>query len=358
MKNASINILIFCFAILNIKANSLVDLTKKVTKTFPLGANTVIASGNIYGATNVIIRPGKEVTYDINIKVSAADNERAKQELDRISIEFSETPARVTGVTKLASKNSSWLSWGKNSSVKMEIIYNIYVPDNRSLALGQDYGNIKLPDYGGPVSIDLDYGDVNGGDLSNNAVINVDYGDINLGRLNTAKFNIDYTDATIISANSVDVNLDYGDFIATGAIGDFTINTDYSEINVDQVKSANIRGDYSHFDFRVANSISVNSDYGDCIIKELRGNLTFSGDYSTAKVENVSSSAANISVKGDYSNLKLGLIDGYNFTVEGDYINVTAPNKEKGKGIITGQKSGRTNTKILLQGDYNSLTIR
>jgi hypothetical protein len=358
MRNRTINIILFCFVIFNIKASSLIDLTKKVTKTFPLSANTVIASGNIYGATNVIIRPGKEVTYDINIKVSAADNERAKQELDRISIEFSETPARVTGVTKIASKNSSWFNWGKNSNVKIDIIYNIYVPDNRSLALGQDYGNIKLPDYNGPVSIELDYGDLNGGDLSNNAVINVDYGDINLGRLNTVKFNIDYTDATIISANSADVNLDYGDFIATGAITDFTINTDYSEIEVDQVRTANIRGDYSHFDFRIANAISVNSDYGDCIIKDLKGNLTFSGDYSTAKVENVSSSSSNITLKGDYSNLKVGMIDGYNFSVEGDYINVTAPSKDKGKGIITGQKSGRTNTKILVQGDYNSLTIR
>lgn len=358
MKNRTIQTIIFCLVILNIKANSLVDVSKKITKTFTLGANTVVASGNIYGATNIIIRPGKEVTYDVNIKVSAADNERAKQELERISIEFSETPARVTGLTKMASKNSSWFNWGKNGSVKIDIVYNIYVPDNRSLAIGQDYGNVKLPDYAGPVSIDIDYGDVYGGDLSNNAIINVDYGNINLGRLHTVKFNIDYTDATIISANSADVNLDYGDFIATGSIGDFTINTDYSEINVDQVKSASVRGDYSHFTFRVANNIDITTDYGDCIVKDLKGNFTFKGDYGTAKVDNVSSSVNNIAVMGDYSNLKVGTIDGYNYTVDGDYINVYAPNKQKGKGTITGQKSGRTTTNISVKGDYNSLTIR
>jgi hypothetical protein len=356
------NTLYIIFLLLPILSNAgnKIELVKKVTKTFPINSSTVIAASNTYGNIIVIHTDESKVTYDIEMKTYADSKERAQEELDRISIVFDESGNRITATTKLESK-TKWFSMGNRSS-KLEINYRIYLPKKASLAFGNAYGDINIPSHDGPVAINIDYGDVKLEDINNNFVLNMDYGKAETGYLYQSTLNMDYSEIKIKSAKSVDLNMDYGEFYSTNHIDQFKINADYTDFNIRSVNNLTIKGDYSDFIIGMVTNVNYQNDYGTMKIKLLNGNFKANFDYHKLDIESVSPKCKSIVLSGDYCTNRISTMGDCTVNRSGSYGSLNAGtnfrkskiNKEESQAV----KGTGNGLLITVDGDYTNVDVK
>ncbi len=342
------------------------ELRKKITKTFDCPSSKSIEVSNTYGKINVVIYNGAQVKYDIDIIAKADTKAKAQKELDRVSVTFNDAITKVAAKTNIEDK-SSWFgwnwSWGGNT--EMQVNYTLYVPENRSLTLIQTYGNIYIPNYGGPVNLEIAYGNIEAADLTNTLKLDLSYGEGKLGCIKNAKLDLAYSDISINSAGTLTTDLQYGKLTILESCESLNIETDYSEISLGSINKLIGSGGYNHYQITSSGEVKMDNEYGDLSIQSLRGNINVNSDYHTTKIENITVTSREINVMGDYSTLKLNSTEGYTYNVSGSYNTVKAPNSstenedDDNDKIVKGVKKGnRSSTVIKVNGDYMHVSLK
>ena len=100
----------------------LVELRKKITKTFDAPTGKTIAASNRYGKITVVTYSGSQVKYDIEIIAKASSQSKAQKELDRVSVIFEDTPGLVSATTEIEDK-TAWFTWSWSGNAELEINY-------------------------------------------------------------------------------------------------------------------------------------------------------------------------------------------------------------------------------------------
>jgi hypothetical protein len=246
----------------------------------------------------------------------------------------------------------------------MVINYTIHVPASTSIAIGQSYGDVFIPDYSGPVSLNVDYGNIQCKNINNNTKINLDYGAGNFGKLLSSDMDVAYSEIEIESCGTLKLNLDYGQLKSEGTMSSLYVNADYSEIKLGKVSSLTANSDYSHYKITSCGNIKYNNSYGDLEINTLTGNLNVSSDYTNISIMDVSPIVSEIDINGDYASVKINAMD-YTYDISGDYMTIKEPAGNKSRQVEEGEsnktyrgKKGKGATKINITGDYSNVTLR
>lgn len=270
---------------------------KKVTKEYTVNSDATLEIDNSYGEINMVTWNENRVVIEVHVKTNSNDEDQAQDKLDDIDVKFDGNSNYVSARTSFSSSSKSWWNSWRSSNVNMEINYTIKLPVTNAIDISNDYGGISINKLEGTAKISCDYGKLTIGDLlGENNYLNFDY---------TKNSNINYIKSGSINANYSSFKLDNGDKI--------DLNADYSKSEFGNIKDLNYTCDYGSITIEEIGKLRGRGDYLSARIDRVREDLNITADYGSIKIEEVLPSANNIRIQSDYTGIKLGYHNDYQF---------------------------------------------
>ncbi len=285
----------------NDKLNGKYTKEKTIKKEFNVNSDALLKVSNSYGNLNITSWNQNKVMIEVHIKTNGNDEDRVRERLEEINVDFDNSASMVSAITDFGNRNSGWnWSWGKRKSVSVQVNYTIKLPVKNSVNLSNDYGNIMLDRIDGHAKISCDYGKMDIGELH--------------GRNNELRF--DYTSrSTFGYINSAEIIADYSGFTIDKA-GNLTIKADYTNGVVEEMDNLQYSSDYGSIDVRNVKNVDGNGDYIGVKLGNVHGNVSITSDYGSIKIDRLAPDAGNVQIRTDYTGIKIGYDSGYHFDFE------------------------------------------
>ncbi|MDT0554973.1 hypothetical protein [Patiriisocius hiemis] len=315
---------------------------KKINKEYSVNANAGLRVNNSYGNIDIVTWSENRTVIEVTIKTNGDDEEMVKKRLDEITVDFTANGSLVTATTNFGNKkkNNSWSWWGdgnKNKKVSMEVNYKIKLPKTNTVDLDNDYGAINI------------------NDLDGNAKINCDYGQLIIGSLNAEDnyLNFDYTNKSAIGfMKSGKINADYSSF-SLGKTESLELTADYTKSEIGTVTNINYNCDYGKVQIGKAGDIIGRGDYVNQSIGTVSGSINLNTDYGSISIDRLTSTAKDVTIRSEYTGVKLGYDSGYsfNFIINLEYAGL---NGEENLVVTKSSKDGSDKSYEGYHGNNNS----
>ncbi|NQY05832.1 MAG: hypothetical protein HRT68_06425, partial [Flavobacteriaceae bacterium] len=285
---------------------------KTYNKEFSVNADATLKISNKFGNLDIQSWSQNKVKIDVLIEVGGNNSEKVKEQLNKISVNFTNTPDLVEAITKM--EKQKW-KWKKGNKISIKINYTVRVPKSNKVNLSNDYGSIMLDE------------------LDGKAAINCDYGKIKIGKLNSSEnsINSDYSSGSSIRyIKGGNINADYSGLTIDKA-DNISINADYTNTTLKSVGTFNYNGDYGNLMVEKGGAINGNGDYTNINIEELTKSLNFNSTYGGVKVNKMGTSVSEVNINTTYAGVYLGNSGGHNFTfdVQTTYADVKLPDNAR-----------------------------
>ena len=272
---------------------------KTIEKEYTVNPDAGLKVNNSYGNIDIATWNENRTVIVVTIITNGDNEEKVKERLKEIDVEFSGNSSLVSATTRFGHKKKSWNSWwgSNNKNVHIEVNYTIKLPVTNTVDLNNDYGTINIDKLEGKARINCDYGQLIIGDLmADDNYLNFDYTNkSSIGYMKSGKISADYSGFTLDKAENVELNADYTKSEIVEA-GDVNYNCDYGKVEIGQVTNLYGRGDY------VTNRIGT-----------VNGNLNLNTDYGSIRVDRLSSTAKDVTITADYTGVKIGYDANYHF---------------------------------------------
>jgi hypothetical protein len=301
---------------------------KTIKKEFSVNANAGLKVDNSYGNLDIVTWNENRTVIEVYIETNGDDEELVQKKLDEITVEFSANASLVSAKTIFGDKEKSWSFWGKKgNNVSMKVNYTIKMPVTNSVDLHNDYGSINLNKLEGNARIHCDYGKLTVGQLmADNNYLNFDY---------TTKSTIDYMKSGKIDA-------DYSGFTLEKT-EKLELNADYTQSEIEEVDDINYNSDYGKVIVGKARKVIANGDYVTHRIGTVSESLNLNSDYGSVAVDRLTSSVKDVTIKSQYTSVKLGYDSdlSFNFYARVSYASV---NGTDALSLTNSDKSGSEKT--------------
>jgi hypothetical protein len=339
-------------------ANTDLEATKatkerKIKKSFNVSSNATLKVNNSFGNLNVITWDENRIEFDITIKVSGNNAEKAQDRLDRIDVEFSASSDLVSAFTKIGKNEKNWWNWGKRMNLQFEINYIIKMPITNNVDLGNDYGSINLDKLEGVAIINCDYGKITTKELmGDNNIINFDYSSsCYFEYIKSGKITADYSGFTVSKTKDLNLNADYTKSIIEVS-ENVEYNCDYGSLKIDNINNLNGNGDY--LTLRLGNVFK---------------NASIKADYGSIRIARIAANTKNINIDAEFTGISIGYDAGYSFDFDIDleyaslresegfsFINTEVESTERHyNGYHGNQNSGNL---VKIKSEYGSVSFK
>ncbi len=276
------------------------NLTKKIHKEIQVSKDALIEIDNSYGDLNITSWDQDKVVIDVLITVKGENSKKTQKELNNIDVSFLLSPEKVMAETKIDMGWSfGWFYFGYGSfnSEKYRIDYNIKLPKTSSVNLTNDYGTIRLNSLEGKANISCDYGQLIIGELmADNNILEFH---------NTSNSSIEYIKGGTIKADFSGFTLEKAE--------DIYLIADYTSSNIVEVTNLNYNCDYGNITIDNVTNLEGEGDYITHRIGNVSGSLEIDADYGSIKIDRIKSSAKNVCIEADYTDIIIGYENDYSF---------------------------------------------
>lgn len=272
---------------------------KRIKKEYQVNTDAKLLIDNSYGNINMVSWNENRIVIEVLVKTNGNDEDDVQEKLDGIDVQFDGSPSYVSAKTlfEKTTNRSWWNSW-KNDNVNMEVNYTIKLPATNTVDISNDYGSITLDRLEGVARINCDYGKITVGELlADDNYLNFDY---------TKNSTIGYMKSGVIKADYSSFLLDRGD--------DIELKADYSKSEFGEVTKLDYNCDYGSIITSESTNITGRGDYLSVKIGIVHGDLNLDADYGSIRVEELASDAGDVSIQSDYTGIKIGYHQAYNFT--------------------------------------------
>lgn len=246
-----------------------------------------------------------EISIKITAKITARNEDKANDILDRITTKVDGNRSEVNASCKISS--------GKNdNSQRIELTMEIMMPRWVNLDLSHSFGSAWIGDVTGTSKIESEYGDLVIGsltgssnrvemsfgkatiDLVTDAEMEVSYGKMSIGKAGNIKLESEFSDVTLLEANNVKIELEGGNF-EVEKLHSLEGESAFTNIKIGQLK----------------NAARIEMSYGGLSVRELSANFTI------------------ISLETDFSNVSIIVAQGasYKLQVNSEFGNIDFPEK-------------------------------
>ena len=191
--------------------------------------------------------------------------------------------------------NGSGQKLGSKSDLKNILV--ITVPTGSKLDIESRYADITLPDNINDLNVDITNGNLEAGNL-NKFILRSKYSNINMGDIKTAE--IEFINGRFSARN----------------IDDLDIDSKNSTIEMAAAKKMVLRSINDEYDLEEAGDIRGRKNYGNFHITKLNGSLDIEGANADLKVRNVASTVTFIKIDDKYADIRIPLKNAKNFSVD------------------------------------------
>ncbi|WP_158796282.1 hypothetical protein [Pedobacter sp. L105] len=301
---------------------------KNISKTFPADQNDKISLSNQYGAMVIKVWDRKEVKIDVTIRANSGGD--TQKLIDQVNIVAGKSGDLISCKTDIDNERR----WGgRSKSRELKIDYVVYLPAVNALTLSQQFGNVTMGDYSGPVSANVQYGNFDAGNLSSlNNYVYVQYGKTTIAGLNKATIKQEYgAGLSIGTAGTLDVDAQYvnvaistirgnavikqqyGSGLKIGTVNNLDLNVEYANVNVGAIRgNATIKQEYNDLTIASVGKLNLRAEYAGVNIGTLRGDGHFNLSYNKLNIATVGTGCKSLTADVEYVDVNLGFAEGYN----------------------------------------------
>lgn len=212
-----------------------VKVSKSWSKTINVGPNEKISLQNQFGDMKIHTWNKNEVKVEVTISAEAGTEERAREIIDRISIEDGRRDGGPYFKTKFAKEKNG--TWSKNEKQSFQINYEAWVPSKNALSANNEFGPMHLEDFEGEATLVSKFGSLTTGKLGNLKKLDVQYGKANIGSVSNGKVDIKFSKAAIDNMQGdVKFDFEYCDVVKVkldNDAKDVVVNNKFSTVYVD-----------------------------------------------------------------------------------------------------------------------------
>jgi hypothetical protein len=293
------------------------EKTKEYHESWPANSVQTLEVNNRFGDVKVTHKGGNDVTIDVVITVESANEKRADDLLDQITVSFSKTGNTVSAETHL--------SRSFKTNLQFSIDYDVNIPPDKNLNITNKYGNVFVNELNASGTFDIQYGNFNANQL-------------NTPSSGALKLNLAYGKGGVENANDMTVTVQYST-LNLGQLKDLNLNSKYNVINLDQANSVVTDSKYDTFNFGELGSLSAETKYTRIQINELLESLKVDAGYGGIKVGKVYSGFESVSITSSYGQISLGLGNAsYSIDASCNYCGISYPESSfKGNRISENQ---------------------
>lgn len=133
------------------------EQVERTTRTVKLGANALLALGNIAGDITVTRGGGSEATIEIVKTARGRDAADVREQLEMVQVEVTERAGRAEVRTRYPNDESRR---NNRRNFNVSVAYNVAAPAGTRISLESISGNIKITDIKGEISANTISGDV------------------------------------------------------------------------------------------------------------------------------------------------------------------------------------------------------
>ncbi|ATA73004.1 hypothetical protein CGC49_06765 [Capnocytophaga sp. H4358] len=324
---------------------------QKISKEFQVSSSPSLYVSNRYGDITLLTDKNlkDKIKIEVEIKVSANDPSVAQSRIKEISVNFSQNASDVWAKTQIAESNSFFGLRGRKSSVQMKINYKVSLPVKTHLTLENKYGNIFLNRIEHDVKIDAQYGNLQLGEVLANAKLDLEYiSKANMESIKYIDMDASYSNIFVEKADKVDLEASYTN-LKLGSIKQLQADVSYGNFDINEADFLSLESDYTNVSIgKISNQLSVDSDYGRVIVKEV---------LPTTKSVSMKSSYASISVNYHRNwSFNYYFSTSYASLRTPDNLPFTERDHRQTSKYVKGSK-GKANNLFRIESDYGGVSI-
>lgn len=321
------------------------EYTKKINKEFEVNKDALTAIQNKYGNVEIVSSNRSTVLFEVTIKVEARNQDRADELLDRINVDFTSSPNRVSAITNFGKTGNGW-NWGRNNE-SYQVHYRVELPVTNRLDIDNKYGNVSITSMNSDVKLTLKYGNGSMQDIGGDFQAQVGYaGNCDVGEI----------------GGNMDVDLSYSGYSAVGGgkgylqskyskiqLGQFqslTIESKYDRYNIERVGELRNEGKYDNLSIEKAQNISVETKYTQIKIESLNTSGRFETGYGSVRIDRLDSAFKELTIDSRYTGYDIRTTGGYTLDIDTEYVDERLPSD------LSVNYRDKDSNKLKLKGSY------
>lgn len=303
------------------------EYTRNIRKGWAKSSVTALKITNKFGEVKINDMGGDSVTIQVKITIDNASSGKAKELMDKISIDFEKTGNLVSAETEIEENFRSKQSFS--------IDYLINVPKDRDLTVTNKYGNVIVNELDAKGYFDVSYGSMTAGKMKapagNPVQLIVNYGKADLESINEASMEFNYSKL-------------YADEITR-----LTLDTKYSTVNLHKTGSLTLESKYDGITIDEIDQLKSVSKYTNYKLGVLTGSFDLDTGYGSVRISKVDAKFDQIRIVNSFGGINIGLNElNYKLKADCDFCDVHYPeNRFKGNKI-------RDNQRISLEGQVGA----
>lgn len=346
------------------------EFSKTINRDFSTTSNGITALYNRYGKINVKTWNENRVKIDIKVVVNADSDRDANRMMDKIQVNFTNTPGYVKAETMVGDIGTNWWdmsSWGGTSCRDFKIDYEIWMPVSNMLDLQNKFGHSFVGNLNGKLLADIKHGDLRVEKVNNDVDLNIQYGNATLtsvynltgtvgnggltvDEVRDVVLNSEYSSCTFRQAGNIKI-VSKNDNLSFGIVDEMRMNTKYSNAVLTSAKNAFVTAQFTDFKMtNVSTQLDADLSYGQFKIESLGKNVSkvnIVSNFTDIFVGLERGAVCKLDITGNNANTKIPPGSNVERTISGGQTTVEGS---------TGEGSARSVIKAKL--NYGSIAIR
>jgi hypothetical protein len=348
-KYAALTVWLTVLTVFHVSAFDRVEVKKNISEKYQVSDSDKLHISNKYGKVHINTWDKNEITVDIEIKAWAGNESRAKENLDRIDIQYGKSANVISFETVI---NSGGVNIGNHNG--FEINYTINMPPVNTLNVENKYGPAFLDNFRGDLQMTIKYGKLKANKLTGSKKnLVVAYGGADIEALENGTLDISYSSGRIGDAGDVTLNNRYGGF-KIEKCDKLQVDTRYGSLNIEK-EIGSLFGTFAYSGCEVA-----------LLKKTIVAEVRYAGNFNIGQA---SKSFEKIELKGSYSSFDVNFETGadFDFEVKTSYggMRQSLANVDIRKQIEQGQEkyyegsvgSKKGGAKVVIETRYGSVRL-
>jgi len=316
------------------------EYSKNEHKEYQVDKQTVLSVTNKYGDVNITNWQQDRVSIDVTVMVDHRKEEKARELLDEIMIQFSQEGNTIRAETNFDKgfNRSGGLFDFDSDAKEFSIDYEIKMPSYLNLELENKYGDVFINEITGRADIAVKYGNLKAKKIlrDNSKPLSHVY--------------LAYSNGDIQEADWLKLTLKYTpDQCKIGKSTALIALTKYSKLEVGESSSMVCESKYDNYRIGTLSNLVCEAKYTDFKVERINKKIDLESKYGDFDVNSVPKSFEKIKVVNSYGQIDIAIDSDASYKIKGEaeYADIDLP--ESG-----GVNRIERNTEVKISGTVGS----
>ena len=274
---------LLCLPVSQLLSQDATQLSKTMAEQYTVSSGDNIEVKNKYG--QIIVNTWGEDLVKVEVTVTAYGKNKAAAEkiLNRVSFDFNQVSSYVILETILDRKSGLFKDLLNNigdysktllSKDRLDVDYELYVPENAGLKIENKFGDVFLGDLKNRCEVTVSNGNLKAHDLSGYADIGVSFGNAYFSAINDGNIELKVADIEIEEANELNINSSSSEIIIHKVIKG-RINSRNDKFKIKEIAHFSGKSSFSKIEVgKLLTLTNLDMNYGLLAVSEINDGFT------------------------------------------------------------------------------------